>query len=76
MNHLFNSLKVSAKNIIQHNLQYLDNTESLIGIVDPIKTLKRGFSIIKQDGVVIGSVKDLDTKKEIEIVMKDGSKNI
>jgi len=54
----------------------LDNTESLIGIVDPIKTLKRGFSIIKQDGVVIGSVKDLDTKKEIEIVMKDGSKNI
>jgi len=26
--------------------------------------------------VVIGSVKDLDTKKEIEIVMKDGSKNI
>ena len=76
LNHLFNSLKVSAKNIIQHNLQYLDNTESLIGIVDPIKTLKRGFSIIKQDGVVIGSVKDLDTKKEIEIVMKDGSKNI
>ena len=76
MNHLFNSLKVSAKNIIQHNLQYLDNTESLIGIVDPIKTLKRGFSIIKQDGLVIGSVKDLDTKKEIEIVMKDGSKNI
>ena len=76
MNHLFNSLKLSAKNIIQHNLQYLDNTESLIGIVDPIKTLKRGFSIIKQDGVVIGSVKDLDTKKEIEIVMKDGSKNI
>ena len=76
MNHLFNSLKVSAKNIIQHNRQYLDNTESLIGIVDPIKTLKRGFSIIKQDGLVIGSVKDLDTKKEIEIVMKDGSKNI
>jgi len=76
MNHLFNSLKLSAKNIIQHNLQYLDNTESLIGIVDPIKTLKRGFSIIKQDGVVIGSVKDLDTKKEIEIVMKDGNKNI
>ena len=76
MNHLFDSLKVSAKNIIQRNRQYLDNTESLIGIVDPIKTLKRGFSIIKQDGVVIGSVKDLDTKKEIEIVMKDGSKNI
>ena len=76
INQMFNSLKVSAKNIIQHNRQYLDNTESLIGIVDPIKTLKRGFSIIKQDGVVIGSVKDLDTKKEIEIVMKDGSKNI
>ena len=76
INQMFNSLKVSAKNIIQHNLQYLDNTESLIGIVDPIKTLKRGFSIIKQDGLVIGSVKDLDTKKEIEIVMKDGSKNI
>ena len=76
MNHLFDSLKVSAKNIIQRNRQYLDNTESLIGIVDPIKTLKRGFSIIKQDGLVIGSVKDLDTKKEIEIVMKDGSKNI
>ena len=76
INQMFNSLKVSAKNIIQHNRQYLDNTESLIGIVDPIKTLKRGFSIIKQDGLVIGSVKDLDTKKEIEIVMKDGSKNI
>lgn len=76
LEHVLDSMKVSAKNIIQRNQLYLDNTESLIGIVDPIKTLKRGFSIIKQDGKAIGSVKDIDTKKEIEIVMKDGSKKI
>ena len=76
LDHVLDSMKVSAKNIIQRNQQYLDNTESLIAIVDPIKTLKRGFSIIKQDGKAIGSVKDIDTKKEIEIVMKDGSKKI
>lgn len=76
LEHVLDSMKISAKNIIQRNQLYLDNTESLIGIVDPIKTLKRGFSIIKQDGKAIGSVKDIDTKKEIEIVMKDGSKKI
>ena len=76
LDHTLETMKVSAKNIIRRNQQYLDNTESLIAIVDPIKTLKRGFSIIKQDGKAIGSVKDIDTKKEIEIVMKDGSKKI
>ena len=76
LDHILESMKISIKNLIQRNQQYLDNTDSLIRIVDPINTLNRGFSIIKQEGKAIGSVKDIDTKKEIEIVMKDGSKKV
>jgi len=68
------SLQSAYQGIIDRNLQFLNSTESIIGIVDPLKTLKRGFSIIKQDGKSIRSVKDIDTAKELEIVMQDGSK--
>ncbi len=76
LDHALDSIKMSTKNIIQRNQQYLNHTESLIGIVDPIRTLKRGFSIIKQDGKAISSIKEIDTDKKIEIVMKDGSKRV
>ncbi len=76
LEHSLESVKLGAYNILQRHSQYLDNTESLIGIVDPIKTLKRGFSIIKQNGKAIESISDMDLKKEIEIVMKDGKTKI
>lgn len=74
LDHSLETIKIGAYNMIQRHDQYLNNTESLIGIVDPIKTLKRGFSIIKQNGKAVESIKDIDVKKELEIVMKDGSK--
>lgn len=76
LEHSLESIKVNAYNLLQRHSQYMDTTESLISIVDPIKTLKRGFSIVKQNGKVIESISEMDLKKEIEIVMKDGSKRI
>jgi len=74
LEHAFSTLEIGYKSILERQLQYLESTEALIGIVDPVKTLKRGFSIIKQDGKAVSSVSEIDVAKDLEIVMKDGKK--
>ena len=41
--------------------------------LSPLKTLDRGYSIIKHNNKTIGSVKDLKSSDKIEIELKDGS---
>lgn len=41
--------------------------------LSPLKTLDRGYSIIKYNNKAIGSVKDLKSNDKIEIELKDGS---
>lgn len=43
--------------------------------LSPLKTLDRGYSIIKHNNKTIGSVKDLKSSDKIEIELKDGSIN-
>ena len=41
--------------------------------LSPLKTLDRGYSIIKHNSKTVGSVKDLKSSDKIEIELKDGS---
>ena len=41
--------------------------------LSPLKTLDRGYSIIRHNNKTIGSVKDLKSSDKIEIELKDGS---
>ena len=76
LDHSLTTLQSAYMHILDRHKQFLNSTESIIGIVDPLKTLKRGFSIVKQDGKAVSSIKDLDVSKDIELIMQDGNKKI
>lgn len=50
-------------------LQVISKLETL----SPLLTLKRGYSIIKKDGHVITSIKNLKSKEQLELELMDGS---
>ena len=56
----------------KHNYLLLINK---LDALSPLKTLDRGYSIIKHNHKAIASVKDLKSNNKIEIELKDGSIN-
>ena len=52
--------------------QNLDNIISKLEVLNPLNTLKRGYSITRSGKVIIGSIKDIGKKKKIDIELKDG----
>ena len=74
ISHLENEMEQSAKLYFQKEEKRISNLEAIFEVLDPEKTLKRGFSLTSVDGKIIKTVKDLDFKKEIEITtqLSDG----
>ena len=58
----------------QNEEKKISNLESIFEVLDPEKTLKRGFSLTSVDGKIIKSIKDLDGRRGIEITtqLSDG----
>jgi len=52
-----------------------NNAINKLDALSPLKTLDRGYSIIKHNDKAIASVKDLKSNDKIEIELKDGSVN-
>ena len=71
---LENEMKQNAKSFFQKEERNISNLVAIFEVLDPEKTLKRGFSLTSVDGKIIKSIKDLDAKKEIEITtqLSDG----
>lgn len=71
---LENEIRQTAQSFFQKEEKKISNLEAIFEVLDPEKTLKRGFSLTSVDGKIIKSIKDLDAKKEIEITtqLSDG----
>ena len=54
--------------------QFLRNVDKL-KILDPLLTLKRGYSIVEMDDKIISSVKDVKSGDELDIKFDDGTIN-
>ncbi len=50
----------------------LEHLMTYIKAVSPVRILERGFAILKKEGRVVGSVKDLVVGDELEVILKDG----
>lgn len=74
LDHTYDHLRYATKTVLGKWNQYLQSTTTLINLVDPKRTLQRGFSIIRQEGKAINSIQQMEKGKSIEVVMKDGSK--
>ena len=52
--------------------QHLDNIISKLQVLNPMNTLKRGYSITKQDNKVVSSIKNIKKDNLLTIKLKDG----
>lgn len=69
-----NEVMRTSKSYFQNEEKKISNLESIFEVLDPEKTLKRGFSLTSVDGKIIKSIKDLDGRRGIEITtqLSDG----
>lgn len=58
---------------IQKYRSVLVQAEAVSNIADPIKNLKRGYAIVRQNDQLISSIKKLKKKESIEIQLADGT---
>ena len=73
-------LEIRSKSLESNIVKYLTlnkhkyiNLLSKLEVLNPLLTLKRGYSIVKKDNKVISLKKDLTTGDKINIELQDGS---
>ncbi|MEG1597009.1 MAG: exodeoxyribonuclease VII large subunit [Bacilli bacterium] len=71
-NKLINSLKVNIINNINYNQNSFIKLINKLEILNPLNTLKRGYSIVKLKDKVITQVKDLKKDDIINLSLQDG----
>ena len=57
---------------LEKRKERLSNLSNTISLLNPVKTLARGYSIVRNKGKAISSTSQLTLKEEIEIQMNDG----
>lgn len=75
-------LKIESRSVLRNPEEvtkakrdiFIRNVDKLT-ILDPLLTLKRGYSIAKRDAKVISSAKDVKTGDELDIEFDDGTVN-
>ena len=58
--------------LYKYKLDNLNHIISKLGVLNPLNTLARGYSIVKKDGKVVSSIRNLKKDDEIKIELKDG----
>ncbi|MBV2228641.1 MAG: exodeoxyribonuclease VII large subunit [Sphingobacterium mizutaii] len=66
-----NLIRFSRQNIKENQAQ-LQHLERMLGIVNPIHILKRGFSIVRTDGKSVHKLDQVEIGSELEIQLEDG----
>ena len=64
-------IRFSRQNIKENQAQ-LQHLERMLGIVNPIHILKRGFSIVRIDGKSVHKLDQVEIGSELEIQLEDG----
>ncbi|WP_254526932.1 MULTISPECIES: exodeoxyribonuclease VII large subunit [unclassified Sphingobacterium] len=61
-----------SRQSIKENQAQLQHLERMLGIVNPIHILKRGFSIVRMDGKSVHKLDQVEIGSELEIQLEDG----
>ena len=72
LNETENNLDHFTKHLLSNQKNLLKSIEKQVEILSPHNILKRGFSILRKDGVAIKSVKELEDNDEVESQFIDG----
>ena len=72
LNLLENNLKKGISSLFDKNKHDFEKILSKLEVLNPMLTLKRGYSIVKKDNKVIDKVKTLKSGDNITIELQDG----
>jgi exodeoxyribonuclease VII large subunit len=70
---LSKNIQSLALNKLALHSQLIANLTDSIALLNPDKTLKRGFSISRQNGKALKSIKEIDQSKELNTTLIDGT---
>lgn len=71
-NRLANTITINLKNSKNDFSKLLSKLE----VLNPLLTIKRGYSVIRKDNKVVSSIKDVKAKDNLELELKDGKINV
>lgn len=71
-NRLANTITINLKN----NKNDFSKLLSKLEVLNPLLTIKRGYSVIRKDNKVVSSIKDIKAKDNLELELKDGKINV
>lgn len=72
INNLQNHLIRHSRHKIKENQSQLQHIERILGIVNPIHILKRGFSIVRIDGKSVHKLDQVEVGSQLVIQLEDG----
>ncbi len=67
-----NRLINSIQNRLNENISRFSNCIGKLEVLNPLLTIKRGYSIVKKDNKVISSINDIKKKDKLNLELKDG----
>ena len=71
-----NRLINSIQNRLNENISRFSNCIGKLEVLNPLLTIKRGYSIVKKDNKVISSIKDIKKKDKLNLELKDGNVDV
>lgn len=70
---IYDKITSEVENNLNLEVEKLHNIGAMLHNLSPLATLDRGYSIVEKNNEVINSVKEIDIKDNLEIVLKDGN---
>ncbi len=72
---LYNRLTISIDKNINNNKNRYAILINKLDVINPLSTIKRGYSIIRKDNIVISNINSLNKGDVLEIELRDGKVN-
>lgn len=73
LDNLIDKTNTIFNNYINNKNNKYNNLINKLEVLNPLNTLKRGYSITKKDNKVITSIKDINLKDELNITLENGA---
>lgn len=70
---IYDKISFEAENNIKVKEEKLTNIGHRLHSLSPLSTLDRGYSVVQKDLKVVNSVKDVNLKDNLNIILKDGN---
>ncbi|WP_343101454.1 exodeoxyribonuclease VII large subunit [Romboutsia sp. MSSM.1001216sp_RTP31141st1_G3_RTP31141_220114] len=73
LDRIYDKITLEAEKKLNTEKDRLSKTGAILHNMSPLSTLDRGYSILSKHGVTVNSIKEIDFKDNLDIVLKDGS---